>query len=90
MSYLRKRQTFGSLQQAPQRTHFPFLFFETGSTDVKVLFIFVRQVFLFSSAIGSEAFVSSSTVRIGPICQTVREYTFTERLRQVVFSRRKI
>jgi hypothetical protein len=49
--YLRKRQTFGSLQHAPQLIHSPFRFFETGSVEVKVLLAFADHVFLFVSSI---------------------------------------
>jgi len=42
----RKGQTFGSLQHAPQLTHLPVRFSETGKTAVKVLFILASQVFL--------------------------------------------
>jgi hypothetical protein len=42
-------QTFGSLQQAPQFTHAPLRFFETGNTAVKVLFVLASHVFLLSA-----------------------------------------
>jgi len=48
-SYLRKGQTFGSLQQAPQLRHRPLRLLETGRTEVKVLFTLANQVFLLLS-----------------------------------------
>jgi hypothetical protein len=41
----RKGQTYGSLQHAPQLTHAPLRFFETGNTEVSVLFVFAISVF---------------------------------------------
>jgi len=49
--YFRKGQTFGSLQHAPQPTHLPLRFLETGSIAVIVLFVLASHVFLFCSAI---------------------------------------
>jgi hypothetical protein len=57
---LRKGQTFGSLQQAPQFTQWPWRCFETGSMQVKVLLIFAAQVFLCLSAMQSN--LSKSTL----------------------------
>jgi hypothetical protein len=48
----RNGQTFGSLQQAPQFTHAPLRFFETGNTAVNVLFVLASQVFLLSAING--------------------------------------
>jgi len=42
-------QTFGSLQHAPQFTHWPLRLSETGNTAVKVLFVLASQVFLLSA-----------------------------------------
>ena len=42
----RNGQTFGSLQHAPQFTHWPLRFSETGNTAVKVLFVLANHVFL--------------------------------------------
>jgi len=39
---LRKGQTLGNWQQAPQLRHRPFLFFATGRTEVNILFIFAK------------------------------------------------
>jgi len=43
--YLRNQQTFGSLQQAPQLTHLPFLCCETGRMAVRVRLSLAAQVF---------------------------------------------
>lgn len=45
--FLRKGQRFGSLQHAPQLTHCPLRFSETGNRHVKVLLVLARHVFLF-------------------------------------------
>jgi len=50
----RKGQSFGNLQQAPQFVHCPLRLLETGSIEVKVLFILADQVFLFVSAISND------------------------------------
>jgi hypothetical protein len=39
---------FGSLQHAPQLTHWPLRVSETGNIAVKVLFVLASQVFLVS------------------------------------------
>jgi hypothetical protein len=52
--YLRKGQTLGSLQQAAQLIHLPLRLLETGSIEVKVLFILADQVFLLLSAISQD------------------------------------
>ena len=46
----RNGQTLGSLQHAPQFTHWPLRLSETGNTAVKVLFILASQVFLLSKS----------------------------------------
>jgi preprotein translocase subunit SecY len=46
---LMNRQTFGSLQHAPQLTHLPLRLLETGNIEVNVLFILASQVFLLSA-----------------------------------------
>jgi len=48
---LRNGQALGSLQQAAQLIHSPLRLLETGSTEVKILFILASQVFLLLSAI---------------------------------------
>jgi len=45
----RNGQTFGSLQHAPQFTHWPLRLSETGNIAVKVLFILASQVFFLSA-----------------------------------------
>jgi len=57
---LRNGQALGSLQQAAQLIHLPLRLLETGSTEVKVLFILASQVFLLLSAI-SRYFRNSTT-----------------------------
>jgi hypothetical protein len=42
----RNGQLLGSLQHAPQLTHWPLRLSETGNTAVKVLFVLVSHVFL--------------------------------------------
>jgi hypothetical protein len=49
--YFRKGQTLGSRQQAAQLIHSPLRLFETGSTEVNVLFTFADHVFPFLPAI---------------------------------------
>jgi len=44
----RNGQTFGSLQHAPQLTHWPLRLLETGNIAVKVLFVLASHVFLLS------------------------------------------
>ena len=44
-SNLSQGQTFGSLQQAPQRIHWPWRVFETGKKAVTVRFNLAAQVF---------------------------------------------
>jgi hypothetical protein len=45
-SNLSQGQTLGSLQQAPQRRHWPRRFFETGKKAVTVRLSLAAQVFL--------------------------------------------
>ena len=52
--YLRKGHTLGSLQQAPQLIHWPLRLGETGSIEVKVLFILAGQVFFLLLAISND------------------------------------
>jgi hypothetical protein len=50
--YLRKGQTFGSLQQVPQLTQCPTRFFATGKRQVAVLLSLAVHVFSFFSSTG--------------------------------------
>ncbi len=48
-SYLRAGQTFGNLQHAPHRMHFPTLFLLTGKIAVNVRKILENQLFFIQS-----------------------------------------
>jgi hypothetical protein len=48
---LRNAQGLGNLQHAPQLTQTPLRFWETGSTEVKVLLVLAVQLFSLTSAI---------------------------------------
>lgn len=54
-SNFRKGHTFGSLQHWPQPIHEPFLFAETGSTEVNVRIIFAPIVFFIFKIAAFEA-----------------------------------
>jgi len=69
--YRKNGQVYGSLQQLPQRLHPPFLFADTGNTDVNILTAFADNVFFSTVLINPSPMYTRCEVKYSSICNSI-------------------